>query len=404
MYDELENRVQNQPAFESAERAKVFNDPMLDSLRSNFSNSIQELYNYDKEAAARYANPEGELYIENPATREELVSGGFRNKTAQYAGNWEAYQKRKDILGDVLEKLVKVYELENEGKKIDISKVKDEMATALDLYKAVSDKEYKDKSLAISKEGSTQNERKRNRVMDMLAEDARKGVPLEQIIETYANTLDLPDIIDNYNQNSTWGPAKQNNSQIAIMYKNAVEGSSVNDYLSTMSPDNKKRVSQAVGTLLDNQDLVTAIKKDLGDKAPEFFTSIANANYGKARKLLQPFRNKGSVGAFLEASQAGTRQQIYGSAFTATEAEYAKLWLSGATDQPNQIFVKLAGQSDWARNQVIASFISSGLSREQAEAYLNNMVGYDSNVYSVNNSSVYSVNNSSEETLTGKKR
>src|SRR3990167_3448614 len=162
------------------------------------------------------------------------------------------------------------------------------------------------------------------------------------------------------------------------MYQAAKKGAGAYDTFAALSNTAEKEAKQKVETIVVSSNLLSTLATKMGNKAPEFWTALASNDVGKLAKLTKPFRNDQDLMAQVDAFQAGVRQQIYGSAFTETEAKLAKEWLATGSDQANQIWVKLLGQQKINKARLDA-LQSSGYSQEEIDRNLER-AGYKTNI------------------------
>lgn len=129
---EIGQRYADIPNIEAKVRSDLFGgDKTLESLRSNETAKIRELYDHDKRLADTYANPESASYMADPYAREKAIamqSGATAGEISTIQGQ---IGKRKDILGDALEKAMKLLSYGLEASKFEYSGLQDELNTAM---------------------------------------------------------------------------------------------------------------------------------------------------------------------------------------------------------------------------------------------------------------------------------
>jgi hypothetical protein len=81
----------------------------LPGLESDVESKIQELYTADKRLAERYANPESEMYIENPMNRQAIISGQKADIRGEYGNLLNLIQSRQNVIGNALNKGLELY-------------------------------------------------------------------------------------------------------------------------------------------------------------------------------------------------------------------------------------------------------------------------------------------------------
>ena len=131
---EVGQRFASIPNIEAGIRSDLFGgDQTLKSLRGNETDKIKELYNHDKRMAETYANPESASYLADPYAREKALSmqsGATAGELSDIRGN---ISTRKDVLGDALEKALKLLNYGLEASKLEYSGLQDELDTAIKL-------------------------------------------------------------------------------------------------------------------------------------------------------------------------------------------------------------------------------------------------------------------------------
>jgi len=354
-----------------------------DTIRENFRNHIAQ-QGTDTLAQAM-GNTAGQLVTEpanlrartsgvNPLDQDAMAARQQGQSLNTLVSLGQIDKTRTDTIEGVIGAGTNRLVAEAEKKKAEADAAKEEADNILEYVKFKEtqsqnafDRQYKMAQLA---EAGTEKEKTKKESLLDLNNDLQNGATLTDVIDSYKDVLSANEIREIYNTKSTWGPMKESMSQYNRMYQSAKKGTGANDLLAALPNSQQKPIIESSKSLVAGTDIMTAIRKDLGDKTPTFLNAIANKNYGVARKILQPYLNTGEIGALIDATQAGLRQQIYGSAFTETEAKLAKLWLTESSDQANQMWVKLLGQQKYGENNIRTAFKARGYSDEEINRYL----------------------------------
>src|SRR3990167_8222117 len=97
---EFGQRIADYPNQEAELRKKVYGeDKVLPALRQTKDNAIMELWNTDRDLASRYANPESDMFIEDPYQRESLVAGRHNQIFENVSQLTRAEEQRSSSLG-----------------------------------------------------------------------------------------------------------------------------------------------------------------------------------------------------------------------------------------------------------------------------------------------------------------
>lgn len=126
------------PTFQdSMQQGIVGQDVGLQSALGGYTDSIAQLFAHDKSLAASNMGTIGGASQEdiNPMIQEKYSADLFAQKGQRVADSLKIYETRKNMLGSLVDKAVKIYENAIAGKKFDYEAAKDIRDTANDLYK-----------------------------------------------------------------------------------------------------------------------------------------------------------------------------------------------------------------------------------------------------------------------------
>lgn len=156
--DAIKQLYAGQPTFQdNMQQGLVGNDNTLNSALGNYTDSVAELFAHDKQISANWGSstaptqapsfaPEG--YVENPYERAKSSADLYATKGKEMAANLKTYEGRKNMLGDIVDKAMLVYQAGIKGKEMDYQKAANELATTMDLFKMANSNEQADKDRA----------------------------------------------------------------------------------------------------------------------------------------------------------------------------------------------------------------------------------------------------------------
>lgn len=147
---EVKSAYLNQPTFQSNIQASVVGgDATLNSTLNNYADKVSELFAHDKSLSTTVTGadtgiaPEG--FVENPYNRAMKSADLYAQKGSEVASALKTYETRKNLLGDLVDKAVKVYEAGISGKEMDYKQAQAEFDNA---YKTATLEETKRKNRA----------------------------------------------------------------------------------------------------------------------------------------------------------------------------------------------------------------------------------------------------------------
>lgn len=131
---DIGTRYAEMPNIEAKTRESLFgNDPVLNNLRTNETSKIQELYSHDKVLADQYANPQSQSYMADPYSREKARAIHFGKTAGELSDIQGNTSKRQDVLGNALEKAMKLLNYGLEASKLEYSGMQDEFDNKMKL-------------------------------------------------------------------------------------------------------------------------------------------------------------------------------------------------------------------------------------------------------------------------------
>ena len=364
--EEVKNLYTNQPTFmNTMQNGVVNNDATLNSNVNDYSSAVDQLFSHDKTIAnANLSDPmfsQGNTgYVADPMAREKLSADTFALEGSRVATSLNRLEKRKIFLAGLVDKAVKMYETGVEGKEFEYKQAQ------ADFDNAMKEKELKLRETEIGL-GKTEKERTKNEAKDNMIQELKNGATLTDVIDSYKDSLSAAEIKEIYDSNSLYGKMKEESSKFNRMYQSAKKGVSSMDTFAALPATQYKTVMENTETTVIANKMLNTLASKMGDKAPTFWKALSNNDVGALKRLTAPYRNDFELAAMVDSFEAGVRQQVYGSAFTATEAELAKQWLASGNEQANQIWAKLIGQSKMAKDKLYTQLKQKGYTEEEID-------------------------------------
>jgi len=276
----LASKQKSAPQVEAGLRETVLGgDTLLDQLRNQYSSGVLNLFKYDQEKSKSYLSPELEAkgMVADPMVGQANINAKFNATAATNEEVWKQLDKRKTVLGDTIKSAMDLYNAELEGDKTAISAAESALDAAI---KAHAEQRLSETSgIDTSAEGKQTAKYK-----NMAINDIKEGKTLEDVMDTYANTLELPDILDAYDNNTIYGPRTQDNSKAMEMYNKSKKSKSITDPFADLTPN------QAMAKKVEAQPYATMVGQLEGLKA-----EIANDEYKgtPGKQLLNPILGMG---------------------------------------------------------------------------------------------------------------
>ena len=120
------------PQTEADLRSSLFgSDQTLGSLRENEADKIKELYNHDKTIASNYQPPEG--FLEDPGAKAQFGSDVIARQGGELADIQKGIANRRDVLGDALDRGMKIFMAGLDALNSEYSGLKDQGNFAMQL-------------------------------------------------------------------------------------------------------------------------------------------------------------------------------------------------------------------------------------------------------------------------------
>lgn len=130
---ELGQRYAEVPDIETRIRADLFgNDKSLQTMRENENAKIKELFEFDKGLATTYQSPVPG-FVDDPSSVARYGQQQLRERAGELADVQKGIANRRDVLGDALERAMKLANYGLEAKRLEIQALQDEFDDQLKL-------------------------------------------------------------------------------------------------------------------------------------------------------------------------------------------------------------------------------------------------------------------------------
>lgn len=200
---EIGQRFADLPKTETNLRANLFGgDPALETLRSQESDKVKELFEHDKAVAAQYQTPPEPGMVLDPYIRELQLTNRYRGTMEDLTGVRKKISTRQDIVGDMVDKAMKVFlagldalKYEATGLEGDLTRRRQQMSDVLDVLGKTGGAVPSDittdlglpagLSFPSGGTGGTAGERDRIRALAALRQDVQRGVPFYELMPRY---------------------------------------------------------------------------------------------------------------------------------------------------------------------------------------------------------------------------
>ena len=121
-------RIAGMPQFQTNLSEAVYGkEQALPSLRTQASDKVKALYDLDKRAADRYANPTSNMFIKDPYAREKLMSTQHQNELGGIQDLNNLIAQRQDVLGNAMQKGLDIYKAGIDAQKFEYQSIMDEL-------------------------------------------------------------------------------------------------------------------------------------------------------------------------------------------------------------------------------------------------------------------------------------
>lgn len=108
-------------------------DPQYQSLMGNKNQKIMELYEHDKRLADTYANPQSDLYMEDPYARERARAVQAQATGGEIVDIGQQMAQRGNVLQDAMEQSMRLMEYGLRAKELEAQLLQKEFQNLLDL-------------------------------------------------------------------------------------------------------------------------------------------------------------------------------------------------------------------------------------------------------------------------------
>ncbi len=131
---EIGQRYADLPNTEAKVRESIFgNDPVQNNLNSQEKTKIDELFSHDQAVSNQYKSAPEPGQILDPYIRELQLTNRYRGTAGDLTDIRQKKEQRKDVLGDALEKALKMLNYGLEAGKLELSGLQDEFDNKMKL-------------------------------------------------------------------------------------------------------------------------------------------------------------------------------------------------------------------------------------------------------------------------------
>lgn len=370
-YADYQTAVEGAPQFEADTRATVFGqDQGVKDLMGGFSDKVMELYNYDKNKASAYSAPvnvQGTNYVANPMIAESATQTGFNQIAREKENAWQLYETRKNLLGSVVDKALKLYEAKLEGKKVGLAAAERDLNTTIDLFK----------------ESNRMKEDDRNYLLELAKLNKKSGTGLTNLSAEDLVSLDLDNVGDEdvvalakdiYGPNVKLGSISQAPAYARKLVDNYRKiGADPKVLESTMDAATSAAFRDSIKFYKDAQEALTGLQSQtLAGSVTEGTTGPLAALFGPAYQdaTSKPTKTRQLLGQM----KAEKIKEFYGGAFTATEMKNAG-WIVGPQRQESTNIAALNSMIDSAEKKMRAALTLQGITGPKQDEVISKLVG-----------------------------
>ena len=182
---QIGQRYADLPKIEDNIRSSLFGgDQTLSSLRGNESAKVKELYEFDKGlAVAQQSGPAG--FIDDPASAAKYGSVQLQNRAGELSDIQRGIANRRDVLGDALEKALKMMNYGLEAAKLEYAGMQDELDNKLKID------EFQLRKSESGRKGSTEADKRSQDATDQFLADMAADIAAQIAKDPTANKKHL---------------------------------------------------------------------------------------------------------------------------------------------------------------------------------------------------------------------
>lgn len=371
---EVKSAYTGLPTFKSNMQASLVGpDAGLNSALGGYTDKVAELFAHDNEIAKNWSTsqvpstiqPEG--FMEDPYAKAMASSALYAQKGKETASALNLYETRKNYLGDLVDKAVKVYEAGIKGKEIDYQAAKDEFANSLKLMDLAETKRH---NLATETDTGGYNVYS----LDGLSPEKVTLMKDEDAV-AWAKRI--------YGEAAiTGGSLKAQGANAKLLVKNFVQGKVDESVVSKSLGTSAKEAEDLKKFLRDAEKLTAwlsenpeATKTKLSGITTSSRTGLGTGLYNALTGNSMNSQMQSLLGQF----KAEKIKDFYGSAFTTTEMKNAG-WIPSANKSEYDNLNSINAMIESAKEK-IRSLYGTKVSPEVADKILSNL-GLDSDSWS----------------------
>ncbi len=355
---DVKNTYAGLPTFQdNIQQNLVAPDAGLNSALGGYTDKVAELFAHDNEIATNWntsnvpgtIKPEG--FMEDPYQRALSSASLYAQKGKETAGALNLYETRKNFLGNIVDKALKVYEAGIKGKEMDYQAAKDEFDNALKLAQLEETKRSNLAQEGLAAGNSSTGDEMVDSMTDAEAIALANKLGYNFVGGTKAERLaKIRGALAEYNQTGQFN------------YRYLTENLSA-------------KVTEGVGALADvitrSNELTTSLKsgKNLTGPIMGPASGFLSKYFGKAGEASM-------VGKELEEMSADKIKERYGGALTTTEVQrLTKQAITQRNVQESDNLQSLAIMKKNAENLIREKLRATGWTDKQIEGYIQQLTG-----------------------------
>lgn len=349
------------PTFQSNMQASLVGpDAGLNSALGGYTDKVAELFAHDQQIAQNWSTsqvpstiqPEG--FMEDPYSKAMASSALYAQKGKETASALNLYETRKNYLGDLVDKAVKVYEAGIKGKEIDYQAAKDEFDNSLKLMQLAETKRSN-----LAQEG-------------LAAGDSSTG---DNMVDSMTDAEAIA-LANKLGYNFTGGTKGERIAKIRGALAEYNQTGQFNyRYLTENLPT---KITDGVGALADvitRSNVLTATLKS----GKNLTGPLIGPSSGFLSKYLGVAGEASMAGKELEEMSADKIKERYGGALTTTEvSRLTKQAITQRNVQESDNLQSLAIMKKNAENLIREKLRASGWSDKQIEGYITQLTTTES--------------------------
>lgn len=230
------------------------------AMESNRDAQMQELFNLDKQLETSSSPfPDVGGYVSNPADVSRGIAGmaglTSSNVGKLNTGITSTEKSYLDATTAVTNKLLDYLQLQENRKQHE-----EEMKLKREELAYQKEKDILDR--VLRGRGETSTEREKNTAIERIKQDAKNGVTIEDLLLRYKGVVDYADILNAYNETSSYGPAQRGDAVYRPIYEGVGDAVKPIKTIQDLSGKEKEDVVYSMDGLRAVEEMKQMIKED----------------------------------------------------------------------------------------------------------------------------------------------